>query len=209
VRNNFKIFSIIFFILQGCAGLRTPQYQNNSDIASISPSRNVASVNENENSTSNLNSTSDSENPLLDWPVDSAKFSRGFMPNKRPRPHLGIDLAAKRKTNILAAQTGNVIYAGRGFNGYGRFIIIEGKNNFATFYGHLDKILVKTGDSVERGQLLGLMGDSGRAHGVHLHFELRHNLKPVDPLDYLPGGKQLLGEYKIIEHKNPVDHSRL
>lgn len=181
---------ILQLVLMGCAGLHTPQYQTNANLADKSPSRNIASLDESL-------ATSDSERILFDWPVDSAKFSRGFMPNKRPRPHLGIDLAAKRKTNILSAQTGNVAYAGRGFNGYGRFIIIEGKNNFATFYGHLDKILVSTGDHIEKGQLLGLMGDSGRAHGVHLHFEIRHDLKPIDPLDYLPGGRQLLSESKV------------
>ncbi len=129
-----------------------------------------------------------SHDPQLDWPVDSAKLTRGFLPYAKPRPHLGLDLAAPRGTPILASQGGVVIYAGSGFSGYGRFVIIENETGWATFYGHLDKILVKNGDPIAQGQTIGKMGKTGRASGNHLHFELRQNKKAIDPLSFLPQG---------------------
>ena len=121
----------------------------------------------------------------MDWPVDEARFSRGFKASGRHR-HWGIDLAAPLNTPIFSAQDGRVIYAGRGFRGYGRLIIIESEKGLATLYGHLAKITVKEGQPVNKGQEIGKMGRSGRATGVHLHFEVRANRVPVDPLPYLP-----------------------
>jgi len=127
----------------------------------------------------------DPETMAFDWPVDSARMTRGFLPNKR-RPHLGIDLAAPKGTPILAAQGGTVIYAGREFRGYGKMILVESGNGWATLYAHFDKILVSEGQKVRKGEILGAMGRTGRATGVHLHFEIRKNRGPVDPLPLLP-----------------------
>jgi murein DD-endopeptidase MepM/ murein hydrolase activator NlpD len=127
-------------------------------------------------------------NPSFEWPVDKARLTRGFLPDARPRPHLGLDLAAIRGTPIYAAQGGTVIYAGTGFSGYGRFIIIENEIGWATFYSHLDKMLVKNGEKVEKGQKIGKMGRTGRATGTHLHFEVRKDKKAIDPLAFLPKG---------------------
>jgi murein DD-endopeptidase MepM/ murein hydrolase activator NlpD len=124
--------------------------------------------------------------PSLDWPVDRARLTRGFLPNARPRPHLGLDLASNKGTPIYAALDGTVIYAGSGFRGYGRFIIVENELGWATFYGHLDKMLVKNGEHVEKGQKIGKMGRTGRATGTHLHFEVRKDKKAIDPLAFLP-----------------------
>lgn len=121
----------------------------------------------------------------FDWPVDSARMTRGFLPNKR-RPHLGIDLAAPRGTPILAAQAGTVIYTGREFKGYGKMVLIESGNGWATLYAHFDKILVSEGQTVRRGEIVGAMGRTGRATGVHLHFEIRKDRGPIDPLPLLP-----------------------
>lgn len=131
---------------------------------------------------------------LFDWPVDEARMTRGFFlkPKKRRgRPHLGIDLAAPKGTPIYAAHAGLVIYVGREFRGYGRMVMVEGKDGFATLYAHLSKSLVKAGSQVAKGDLLGEMGRTGRATGVHLHFEIRMKDGPVDPLNYLPGGHEL------------------
>lgn len=126
------------------------------------------------------------ESPVgFDWPVDSARMTRGFLPNKR-RPHLGIDLAAPRGTPILAAQAGTVIYTGREFKGYGKMVLIESGNGWATLYAHFDKILVSEGQTVRRGEIVGAMGRTGRATGVHLHFEIRKDRGPIDPLPLLP-----------------------
>ncbi|MDG0816606.1 M23 family metallopeptidase [Bdellovibrio svalbardensis] len=121
----------------------------------------------------------------FDWPVDSARMTRGFLPNKR-KPHLGIDLAAPKGTPILAAQEGTVIYAGREFRGYGKMVLIESGEGWATLYAHFDKILVSEGQKVRKGEVVGAMGRTGRATGVHLHFEIRHNRGPIDPLPLLP-----------------------
>lgn len=125
-----------------------------------------------------------------DWPVDRARFTRGFIP-KRPRPHLGVDLAGPKGTPILSAQKGIVIYAGRDFRGFGKMILIEASNGWASLYAHLDKIKVKEGDSVDQGDLIGTMGNTGRTTGTHLHFEIRKNKLPVDPLLYLPQGHKV------------------
>lgn len=122
----------------------------------------------------------------FDWPVDQARLTRGFLPNARPRPHLGLDLADRKGTPVLAANDGYVIYAGSGFRGYGRFIIIEHEGEWASFYGHLDKILIKQGTFIHKGDLIGQMGRTGRATGTHLHFELRHDRKAIDPIAFLP-----------------------
>lgn len=126
----------------------------------------------------------------FDWPVDDARMTRGFMPNKR-RPHLGIDLAASRGTAIYAAHDGVVIYAGNDFRGFGKMVLIEGTKGWASLYAHFDRIDVRAGQRVIQGQKVGGMGKTGRATGVHLHFEIRKARGPVDPIQYLPAGSKL------------------
>jgi murein DD-endopeptidase MepM/ murein hydrolase activator NlpD len=126
----------------------------------------------------------------IDWPVDQARLTQRFHLSGR-RPHLGIDLAAPRGSKVLSAHYGTVIYTGNDFHGYGRLVIIEQNSSWATFYSHLDKIKVKEGQMIEQGQLVGLMGRSGNARGVHLHFELRNHRDPVDPLLFLPNGQSI------------------
>lgn len=123
----------------------------------------------------------------FDWPVDQARLSRGFAIGGR-KSHWGLDLANKKGTSILAAERGVVIYTGKGFSGYGNLIVIEHNDEWATLYAHLDEIDVKEGEQVTRGQSIGKMGRTGHASGVHLHFELRHNRQPVNPMAYLPEG---------------------
>lgn len=122
----------------------------------------------------------------FDWPVERARMSRGFLLGKRW--HYGLDLAAPKGTPILASAPGVVIYVGKGFSGYGKLIVVEHDENWATLYSHLNKFSVKEGDRVTRGQKIGEMGRTGRASGVHLHFEIRYNRQPVNPLMYLPQG---------------------
>lgn len=124
----------------------------------------------------------------FDWPVDSAKLSQQFRSGAGSRNHWGIDLAGPRGTPIIAAEKGYVIYTGREFRGYGNLVVIEHSPEWATLYSHLDRILVKEGQFVRQGELIGKMGKTGRASGVHLHFEIRHNRQPVNPEAYLPRG---------------------
>ncbi len=126
-----------------------------------------------------------SEDIAFDWPVDDARLTQPFRLGKK-RSHWGIDLGAPRGTPILSAEKGYVIYTGRGFRGYGNLVVIEHSPAWATLYAHLDKIQVEDGQFVRRGHVIGTMGRTGRASGVHLHFELRHNRQPVNPQAYLP-----------------------
>lgn len=122
----------------------------------------------------------------FDWPVEGATLSRGFLLGKRW--HYGLDLANKKGTPITASEAGVVVYVGKGFSGYGKLVVIEHNETWATLYSHLNKFNVKEGDKVERGQKIAEMGRTGHASGVHLHFEIRYNRQPVNPLQYLPQG---------------------
>jgi murein DD-endopeptidase MepM/ murein hydrolase activator NlpD len=126
----------------------------------------------------------------FDWPVDDARLTRGFMPKKR-RPHYGLDLAAPKGTSIYTAHAGMVVYVGRDFRGFGKMVLVESGFGWATIYAHLDRFMVREGQILKKGDLVGLMGRTGRATGVHLHFEIRKNKAPVDPLLYLPGGTKI------------------
>lgn len=126
----------------------------------------------------------------FDWPVDKARMTRGFLPNRK-KPHLGLDLAAPKGTPVYAAHDGTIIYAGRDFRGYGRMVMIEGAQGWASVYAHFTKIQAREGQKVAKGDQIGTMGRSGHATGVHLHFELRKEKGPIDPLDYLPHGTRL------------------
>ncbi|MGU9952211.1 MAG: M23 family metallopeptidase [Gammaproteobacteria bacterium WSBS_2016_MAG_OTU1] len=91
--------------------------------------------------------------------------------------HAGYDYAAKRGTPVLAGATGRVTYAGR-LGNYGKAIRIAHGQDISTLYGHLRAIHVASGDYVERGQLIGEVGNTGRSTGPHLHYEVRRNNRP-------------------------------
>lgn len=129
------------------------------------------------------------QEPEFQWPVYGASLTQRFRPNKKRhrRRHQGIDLAAPKNTPIYSIDHGVVVYAGHGFTGYGRLVIIEHLNkSYNSYYAHLSRYKVERGDVVKKGDLIGLMGRSGRATGVHLHFEIRRNNMALNPLDYLP-----------------------
>ncbi|MEA3355490.1 MAG: M23 family metallopeptidase, partial [Patescibacteria group bacterium] len=100
--------------------------------------------------------------------------------------HKGLDIANRAAPSILAADSGKVIVAGwpDGF-GYGNRVLIDHGNGFMTLYGHLSGISVGVGQTVNRGDVIGRMGSSGRSTGIHLHFEIRKSGVLVDPLAYL------------------------
>ena len=98
--------------------------------------------------------------------------------------HAGIDIAAPKGSPIAAAAAGKVIYAGRR-PGYGNLVIISHNGGFSTRYAHCSSILVKKGQSVKAGALVARVGATGVATGHHLHFEVRKNGKPQNPLTFL------------------------
>lgn len=108
--------------------------------------------------------------------------------NGRPTSHYGLDFAAYRRAPILATGPGEVIYAGWR-SGYGRTVEIDHGYGFVTRYGHLHEIAVRRGDTVERGQLIGGMGSTGRSTATHLHYEVWYNGSAIDPDRLLRAGQ--------------------
>jgi len=99
--------------------------------------------------------------------------------------HPGMDIDGERGDQVLAPANGTVIKAAW-TGGYGNMIEIEHAKGLTTRYGHLSKIEVSEGDTITRGQLIALIGSTGRSTGPHLHFELRLNDKPINPRHFLP-----------------------
>jgi lipoprotein NlpD len=97
----------------------------------------------------------------------------------------GIDIAGKKGQQIYASAPGEVVYSGSGLLGYGRLIIIKHNDTFLSAYAHNSDMLVKEGDRVKGGQNIALMGETASGKTL-LHFEIRKNGQPVDPLKYLP-----------------------
>jgi murein DD-endopeptidase MepM/ murein hydrolase activator NlpD len=97
--------------------------------------------------------------------------------------HQGVDISEPYGTPVMAAAAGKVVYAGHYYN-YGKFIVIDHGSGYQTAYGHLSKIDVKEGMAITKGQLIGQVGQTGRATAPHLHYEVRQDGQPVDPTDY-------------------------
>ena len=125
---------------------------------------------------------------LMRTPVKGARLSSKFGVRKHPilgfsKMHRGVDFAAKRGTPIMAAGDGRITYAGR--NGsFGRFIEIKHLNNYKTRYAHLYKYAkgVKKGRFVKQGEIIGYVGTSGRSTGPHLHYEVKHKNRTINPM---------------------------
>ena len=98
--------------------------------------------------------------------------------------HTGVDFAGKEGSNIIAVAAGVVVYSGSR-SGYGEVVEINHGSGFTTLYGHHKKNLVKVGDIVKKGQVVGLMGSSGRSTGPHVHFEVYKHGRIVDPSSYI------------------------
>jgi lipoprotein NlpD len=117
------------------------------------------------------------------WPTNGRMASRYSPADPLSK---GIDLDGKLGDSVVAARSGDVVYAGSGLAGYGQLIIIKHDEQFLSAYGHNSQLLVKEGDAVKAGQKIAEVGSSG-ADKNQLHFEIRRDGKPVDPLQYLPG----------------------
>jgi murein DD-endopeptidase MepM/ murein hydrolase activator NlpD len=102
--------------------------------------------------------------------------------------HKGLDIAASRGTPVLACAAGKVIFAGtrKRFRNYGKIVLLRHADNVYTQYGHLQKIHVKKGQKVRRGQKIAAVGNTGRSTGPHLHLEVRVDNKLYNPLAYFP-----------------------
>lgn len=121
------------------------------------------------------------DDPLWGWPLagKSRVIANYSEANK------GIDIPGSKGTAILAAAPGKVIYAGTQIRGYGRLVLVKHNNIWISAYAHNEKIVVNEGDEVKKGQKIAEMGSSD-ADQVKLHFEIRKQGKPLDPLKFLP-----------------------
>lgn len=117
------------------------------------------------------------------WPARGVVTSR--FGTRWRRHHTGVDIAAPRGTPIHAARDGRVVRAGW-YGGYGLVVVLEHGDGMETWYGHASAVLVRVGQQVDRGQVIGRVGCTGACTGPHVHFEVRVRGQPVNPLRYLP-----------------------
>ncbi len=149
---------------------------------------------------------------LMRTPIDGARLSSGFGRRRHPilgyvKQHRGIDFAAPRGTPIYAAGDGVVEVAGR--NGaYGNYVRIRHNSEYSTAYAHMKRIGTRRGRRVRQGQVIGYVGTTGRSTGPHLHYEILHNGRRVNPLRVkMPSGRKLRGSAlaKFTEARISID----
>ena len=122
------------------------------------------------------------ENESWRWPVHGPLVRR-FVASGQA--HKGIDIKGKMGEPVKASRSGVVVYAGSGLVGYGNLLILKHSDRYLSAYGHNRRLLVKEGEQIKAGQTIAELGDSG-TDSAKLHFEVRVNGKPVDPLKLLP-----------------------
>ncbi len=116
------------------------------------------------------------------WRTDPFTGERSF--------HPGIDFAGERGSPVRAIASGVVTWAGPHF-GYGRLVIINDGNGYSTWYGHSEKVLVHVGEIVRRGEEIALLGTTGRSTGPHVHLEVHHDGKVINPVPFVRGQERL------------------
>jgi len=125
----------------------------------------------------------------LFWPTNNRLITSQFGHRRHPiwgidMFHSGIDIAGNYGDNIYAVSDGRVIYSGWQ-SGYGKVLIIDHGNGMSTLYGHCSQLLVNEGATVKKGQIIGKVGSTGWSTGPHLHFEVRKNGSPINPLSMI------------------------
>jgi len=150
--------------------------------------------------------------PLMRTPIDGARISSSFGMRRHPilgysKMHTGVDFAAPTGTPIYAAGDGVVKRAGRN-GGYGNYVQIRHNGEFSTAYGHMSRILVKPGQRVRQGDVIGRVGTTGRSTGPHLHYEIIQAGHKVNPMNvrFQPATKLAGAELeRFLEHKAEID----
>jgi len=118
------------------------------------------------------------------WPIQG-KINSPFGPRGK-KFHAGIDIASPHYQEVKAAMDGEVILARNSRTGYGKVIVLRHDLGFTSIYGHMNVIIAKEGEAIRQGQAIGGVGSTGKSTGPHLHFELRHEGRPINPLPILP-----------------------
>jgi murein DD-endopeptidase MepM/ murein hydrolase activator NlpD len=144
------------------------------------------------------------------WPVVRGHFGRGFGLTRRVRtnlPHNGVDIGAPAGAVVRAAADGLVVYSDNGLRGYGNCVMILHPGGLLTLYAHNQQTIVQAGRTVQRGEAIAFVGQTGYAWGPHLHFELRDNGRLRDPMRRFVGktSDEVNGQIAIDgENANPV-----
>jgi murein DD-endopeptidase MepM/ murein hydrolase activator NlpD len=150
--------------------------------------------------------------PLMRTPIDGARLSSSFGMRRHPilgysKMHTGVDFAAPTGTPIYAAGDGVVRFAGRK-GGYGKYVQIRHTGEFSTAYAHMSRILVRNGQRVRQGDVIGRVGSTGRSTGPHLHYEIIRNGQKVNPMGvrFQPAVKLAGAELERFQsHRTDVD----
>ena len=108
--------------------------------------------------------------------------------------HEGVDLKAARGTPVYAASQGSVVYAGSKIRGYGKMVVLKHAGDLTTVYAHNNKLLVKKGQRIKKGQQIAWSGNTGRSSGPHLHFEIRKGTAAINPSLLLGSRPQVVAE---------------
>lgn len=124
--------------------------------------------------------------PIAKGWLSSAYGNRMDPITGQPAWHAGVDFAGSQGSDVLAVASGVVVFADRR-DGYGKLVEINHGNGVSTRYGHHEKLLVKAGEIVKKGDVIGLMGSSGRSTGPHVHFEVLRNGRNIDPTRFISG----------------------
>ena len=119
------------------------------------------------------------------WPV-KGKVLSSYGGKSRGLQNDGINIAAPRGAPVKAAENGIVAYSGNELRGFGNLLLLKHAGGWITAYAHNDKLLVKRGDKIKKGQTIARVGSSGSVQNPQLHFELRKGKKAIDPIKYLP-----------------------
>tara|TARA_R110002110_G_scaffold3305_14_gene16910 strand:+ start:93 stop:1190 length:1098 start_codon:yes stop_codon:yes gene_type:complete len=122
---------------------------------------------------------------LLEWPI-SGRILSDFGPKEGGLHNDGLNIAAPRGSRVKAAENGVIAYAGDDIRAFGNLLLIKHADGLMTAYAHLERYLVKRGETVRKGQLVATVGSSGGVSTPQLHFEVRRKSQPVDPRGYLP-----------------------
>lgn len=122
------------------------------------------------------------------WPVDGPVIS-SYGAKSGGLHNDGINIKARRGSNVASAENGIVVYTGRDLEGFGNLVLVRHADRWMTAYAHLDRIKVSKGDRVKQGQMIGTVGSTGGVSSPQLHFEIRRGTKALDPKKYLGSQK--------------------
>ena len=143
---------------------------------------------------------------------DLSRIASGFGYRVHPiyktlRMHTGIDFSAPKGTPIYATGNGTVRNKRKGMRGYGKFCMIDHGYGYKTLYAHLSKVIVRSGQKVKRGEIIGYVGSTGLSVAPHLHYEVRINDKPVNPVHYFFNDLTPEEYEKVIEISSKINQA--